>query len=78
MADHRDGLGVGGLITSMFLLVAIGAPMIYYLWTVLNELLAGVVDWGQLLVGLVVLAVFVAYLVFVIGRIRRWEASDAH
>ena len=77
MADHRDELGVGGLIASMFLLVAVGAPMVYYLWTVVNEIMAGVWDWSQIVIGVPVLVVFLAYLVFVVRRIYRWEGTGA-
>lgn len=69
-------MSTGRLIAGMAVLVLVGAPMVWFLWDVLNELLLGEVNGGRLLVALPVLAVFIGYLYFVSRRIQAWESRD--
>ena len=57
----------------MFLLVIIGAPMVWYLWERVNELLSGEIHGQRLLVAVPVLLVFLGFLYFVSRTVNRWE-----
>ena len=67
------GIGTGGLIAAMLVFVVAGAPMVYYLWSTINELLAGRLDLGRLGITLVVLIIFLGLLNMLTRTIRRWE-----
>lgn len=66
-------IGLGTLIASMAVFVVVGMPLVYYLWSVLNELLSGRVEWGRLGLAVPVAAVFVGLLVLVTRALSRWE-----
>ena len=73
--DARSpGLGTGGLIAAMLAFVVVGAPMVYYLWTTINEVLAGHFDGGRLGISIIVLLIFLGLLNILTRSIRRWEA----
>ncbi len=72
--DPSSGPGTGALIGAMLGFVVVGAPMVYYLWTTLNELLAGHVDPGRLGISIIVLLIFLGLLSILTRSIRRWEA----
>ena len=73
--DTRSaGSGTGGLIAAMLAFVVVGAPMVYYLWTTVNELLAGHFDGGRLGISIIVLLIFLGLLNILTRSIRRWEA----
>lgn len=61
------------LIGGMGVLVVIGAPMVWYLWEVLTQLLSGVVDTRALLIAVPVFLVFLAFLWFVSRTVQRWD-----
>jgi len=65
------------LVGAMALLVTVGAPMVWYLWEVLNELLAGQVNGLHTFVALPLLVAFVGFLVLVSRAVLRWDARDA-
>lgn len=67
------GPGTGGLIAAMLAFVVVGAPMVYYLWTTINELLAGRFDGGRLGISIIVLLIFLGLLNILTRSIRRWE-----
>lgn len=62
-----------GLIGVMLLFVVVGAPLVYYLWTTLNELLAGHIDTTRLGISIIVLLIFLGLLSILTRSIRRWE-----
>jgi hypothetical protein len=66
----------GKLVASMLGLVAIGAPMVYFIWEFVNELLAARATVGGFLVVLPIVLAFLAYLVFVSRAVRRWTGVD--
>ena len=65
------------LIASMSILVVLGAPLVWYLWEVLTQLLSGVVDGQALLIAVPVLIVFVAFLGFVSRTVQRWHETES-
>lgn len=62
-----------GLMGVMLLFVLVGAPLVYYLWTTLNELLAGHIDTTRLAISIIVLLIFLGLLSILTRSIRRWE-----
>lgn len=68
-----SGLGMGGLMALMGGFVVVGAPMVYYLWTTINELLAGHFDGSRVLISLVILLIFLGLLTILSRSVRRWE-----
>lgn len=72
-APHSAGGGPGALIATMLAFVVVGAPMVYYLWTTINELLAGRVDWPRLGITIIVLLIFLGLLSILTRSIRRWD-----
>ena len=68
-----SGMGTTALIAAMLGFVVIGAPMVYYLWTTINELLAGHIAWGRLGISIIVLLIFLGLLGILTRSIRRWE-----
>jgi hypothetical protein len=57
--------------------VLVGTPLVFYLWSVVNELLSGHVRGLRDLLALPVLGLFVV-LLFVLGRaVSRWDGSSA-
>ena len=56
----------------MALFVALGAPMVAYLWETLNELLALTVNPPRLLWSVPVLILFVVYLRWMGRSIQKW------
>lgn len=72
--ESRDrGMGTGTLIALMVAFVVVGMPLVYILWSTLNELLAGRVDGAQLLIAIPVLALFLGLLAILAKSIRSWE-----
>ena len=69
-----SSMGAGGLIAAMLAFVVVGAPMVYYLWTTVNELLAGHFDGARLGISIIVLLIFLGLLSILTRSIRRWEA----
>ena len=67
------GMSTAKLIGAMGLIVVVGAPMIWYLWEVLTQLLSGVFDVRAVLIAIPVLAVFLAFLWFVSRIVQRWD-----
>ena len=67
------GMGTGALIGAMLVFVVVGAPMVYYLWTTINELLAGHIQAGRLGISIIVLLIFLGLLGILTRSIRRWE-----
>ena len=63
------------LIVGIAAFVLAGSPLVGYLWETLNELFAGVVRPGRLLLSLPALIVFVALLVLLARVVRGWEGE---
>lgn len=66
-----------GLFAVMAALVAVGTPMVWYLWEVLNELLSGRVEALHAALALPIFLVFVLFLAFVSRALRRMERGGA-
>jgi nitrogen fixation/metabolism regulation signal transduction histidine kinase len=64
------------LIGGMFALVLVGAPLVWYLWEVLTQLLSGVINTTSLLIALPVLIVFLVFLRFVSRTVQRWNEQE--
>lgn len=71
--SQASGPGMTGLIGAMLLFVVVGAPMVYYLWTTVNEVLAGHIDGARLGISIIVLLIFLGLLSILTRSIRRWE-----
>lgn len=69
----RNGMATAGLVGTMLLFVVVGAPMVYYLWTTVNETLAGHVTGARLGISIIVLLIFLGLLSILSRSIRRWE-----
>ncbi len=65
------GLRTGALIGFIAAFVVVGAPMVYYLWTTINELLAGRFEASRLLGTLAILLIFLLLLGMLSRAIRR-------
>lgn len=65
------------LIGGMAFFVVLGAPLVWYLWQVLNDLLQGIVNPLHLLVAVPVLLLFLGLLALVSRAVARWEASPS-
>lgn len=61
----------------MALFVVVGAPLVWYLWQVLNDLLQGIVNPLHLLVAVPVLLLFLGLLALVSRTVARWEESPS-
>ena len=73
-SDARStGPGTGTLIAAMLGFVVVGAPMVYYLWSTVNELLAGHFDARRAGISIIVLLIFLGLLSILTRSIRRWE-----
>lgn len=57
----------------MAIFVVIGTPMVYFLWSVVNELLTGHVDGRRLALAIPILGVFIVLLGYVARTVRRWD-----
>lgn len=68
-------IGLGGLMAAMALFVVVGTPLVYLLWTVVNDLLTGHVVVTRLLLAVPVLIVFIIVLNVLARTVRRWDAS---
>jgi hypothetical protein len=68
-----ESMSTGALMVAMLAFVIPGAPLVYYLWTTLNEVLAGRFDAGRLLLSALVLLIFLGLLRILSRSIRRWE-----
>lgn len=65
----------GKLIALMGLFVALGFPLVWYLWEVLNQVLSGVFDGARLLIAVPVALALAALLVQVSRSVQRWDRS---
>lgn len=69
----QRGFGTAGLMAIMLLFVILGAPMVYYLWTTVNEILVGHIVGGRLGISIIVLLIFLGLLSILTRSIRRWD-----
>lgn len=84
MKDERRSqeTRTAALLIGMLGFVLVGTPLVFYLWSTVNELLSGHVDGARDLLALPVLGLFLA-LLFALGRaVSRWDgppaADDSH
>ena len=73
-APHDTGIGSGTIIAFITAFVVVGAPMVYYLWSTLNEVLAGHFDGGRLLLSIVILLIFIGVLAILSRSVRSLDA----
>ena len=79
MAHAKPGaaghtIGFGTLLLAMCAFVVAGAPLVYYLWRVVNDLLIGRVVSARLAIAAPVLLAFIGLLAVLARAVRRWEA----
>jgi hypothetical protein len=72
-ANTQDALSTGSLIAIMGAFVVVGAPMVYYLWTTINEVLAGHFDGVRLLLSVIILLIFLGLLSILSRSVRRLD-----
>ena len=68
-------VGLGRLMLFMAIFVVVGTPLVYLLWTVVNDLLTGHIVTSRLLMAVPVLIVFIIVLGVLARLIRRWDAG---
>lgn len=68
-------MSTGKLIGGMLIFVILGAPLVWFLWEVLNGLLAGRFDGLSLLLAVPAGVLFAGLLVLVSRTVQRWESS---
>lgn len=68
-------VGFGGLMLVMAAFVIVGAPLVYLLWRVVNDLLTGQVVGTRLLLAVPALVVFIILLNVLARTVRRWDAG---
>lgn len=75
-AKNADGgpMGTGRLVLWMLVLVLIGTPMVFVLWSAVNEVLLGEADSVSWVLVVPVLLVFLGFLYLVDRVVRRWDA----
>ena len=78
MPDRRSSVpepsvSTGGLILWMLVLTVVGMPMIYVLWSALNQILLGEFGSVRWALTLPVLAIFLGFVYFLSRLVRRWE-----
>lgn len=71
---REPGIGTGTIIAFIAAFVVVGAPMVYYLWSTLNEVLAGHFDGGRFLLSIVILLIFLGVLAILSRSVRRIDA----
>ena len=75
-APPGDGPSSGQLLGWMTIFVAIGIPMVYFIWEFVNELLLGRFNPGSAITALVFLLLLVVWLRVLARRIRRWDTGS--
>ena len=73
-----SGMGTGAIIGMMAIFVVVGGPMVFYLWSTVNDVLAGQVDPMRVLISLPVLLIFLGVLAILSRSVRRWEERLHH
>lgn len=68
-------VGLGRLMLFMAIFVVVGTPLVYLLWTVVNDLLTGNIVTSRLLLAVPVLIVFIIVLTVLARTVRRWDAG---
>jgi hypothetical protein len=66
-------LGFRKLMIAMAAFVVIGTPLVYFLWTALNDVLTGRFDGRHLAFAAPALILFVVLLRYLARAVRRWE-----
>jgi len=66
--------GTGRLAVGLAVYLVLAVPLFAYLWSTLNELLAGDIRPVRLGIAVVVLPLFIAVLYLMVRSIHRWEA----
>lgn len=70
---QEDGLSTVTLIAVIGVFVVVGAPLVWYLWTTLNEVLAGRFEGGRLLLSGIILLIFAGLLTILSRSVRRLD-----
>lgn len=69
-------MSTGKLIGLMALFVAVGTPLVWYIWSSMNDVLTGRWDGGRLLRTLPVLLAFLLLLFLLAKSVRRWDTRQ--
>lgn len=69
----EPSVSTGRLILWILVLVVLGMPMVYVLWSALNEILLGRLGSVRWALFLPVLAVFLGFLHVLSRLVKRWE-----
>jgi len=70
-------IGTGTLLLLMGVFVVVGAPLVYLLWSVVNDILTGHIVRLHLALAAPALIVFVVVLNLLARSIRRWDGRAA-
>jgi len=73
MQTEAHSSGMGTLIAGMLGFVLVGGPMVYYLWSTLNQVLEGHATGGRVGISIIVLLIFLGLLSILTRVIRRWD-----
>lgn len=68
-------VGLGGLMMVMGAFVIVGAPLVYLLWTVVNDILTGHIVTTRLLMAVPVLIVFIIVLNVLARTVKRMDGG---
>jgi len=74
-ATAPERVGFGGLMAAMALFVVLGTPLVYVLWSVVNDILTGHIVTTRLLLAVPALIVFIIVLNLLARAVRRWDAG---
>lgn len=74
-ATAPERTGFGGLMAAMALFVVVGTPLVYVLWSVVNDILTGHIVTTRLILAVPALILFIIVLNLLARAVRRWDAS---
>jgi hypothetical protein len=77
MTRRKAPIGMAVLLSAMTMFVLLGAPLVFYLWHALNDLLAARLVPHRLFVALPVLLLFAGWLAVMAAFVRKLEVRDA-
>lgn len=78
VADRTSAPREVGFVRLMLVMAAfviVGAPLVYLLWRVVNDLLTGQVVGTRMLLAVPALVVFIIVLNVLARTVRRWDAG---
>ena len=76
--SRGGGMSTGAIIGMMAIFVVVGGPMVFYLWSTVNDVLTGRFAPMRVLIALPVLLIFLGVLAILSRSVRRWEERLHH